>query len=51
MEPKKMTGAWLGAFVAMFLLSYVWHDVLMGSYLAKVYVSGATTPEGSASEE
>ncbi len=36
-ETKKMIMAWLGAFVAMFLLSYVWHDPLMGEYYTKIY--------------
>jgi len=36
-ETKKMILAWLGAFVAMFLLSYVWYDALMGEFYAKNY--------------
>jgi len=37
MEPKKMIGAWLGSFLVMFLLSYVWYDALMGEFYAKNY--------------
>ena len=37
MEPKKMIGAWLGAFVVMFLLSYVWFVLLMGDYNMVTY--------------
>ena len=32
MEPKKMIGAWLGSFVVMFLLSFVWYGWLMMEY-------------------
>lgn len=37
MDTKKMTMAWLGAFVVMFILSYVWHVPLMGEYYAENY--------------
>lgn len=36
-ETKKMILAWLGAFVAMFLLSYAWYDPLMGEYYGNIY--------------
>jgi len=36
-ETKKMILAWLGAFVAMFLLSYLWYGVLMSEFYAKYY--------------
>ena len=36
-ETKKMIMAWLGAFVAMFLLSYVWYGVLMSEFYAENY--------------
>ena len=37
MEPKKMIGAWLGGFVAMFLLSYIWHEMIISGYNAMQY--------------
>jgi len=37
MEPKKMIGAWLGAFVVMFLMSYVWFVLLMGEFNVENY--------------
>ena len=37
MEPKKMIGAWLGAFVVMFLLSFVWYGLLMYEYNVENY--------------
>jgi len=37
MEPKKMIGAWLGGFVAMFLLGYVWHEMIISGYNAMQY--------------
>jgi len=36
-ETKKMIMAWLGAFAAMFLLSYAWYDPLMGEYYGNIY--------------
>jgi len=32
MEPKKLIGAWLGSFLVMFLLSFVWYGWLMHDY-------------------
>lgn len=37
MDTKKMTMAWLGAFVVMFMLSFVWHVPLMGEFNAENY--------------
>ncbi len=37
MDTKKMTMAWLGAFVVMFILSIVWHVPLMGEFYAENY--------------
>lgn len=37
MEPKKMIGAWLGGFVAMFLFGYIWHEMIISGYNAMQY--------------
>ena len=37
METKKMIGAWLGGFVAMFLLGYIWHTMIISDYNAVQY--------------
>ena len=37
MEPKKMIGAWIGSFVVMFLLSFLWYGLLMEEFYAATY--------------
>lgn len=37
MDTKKLMMAWLGGFLVMFVLSGIWHDVVVGDYNAATY--------------
>ncbi len=37
MNSKKMLFAWIGGFVIMFLLSYIWYNLIIADYNAVQY--------------